>query len=215
MSNSKLGIIAAAVAVCLVSAAEATSRSLSASAGEREQHTHDHAHSHPHEHAATESARISDQPAANPWGWLGLYSILIAAASIFGGWLPGHWQLTHLRFQFVISIIGGLILGIGVLHLLPHALHELGQDEGDTVAKWMMVGMVAMFFLLRAFHVHHHEPALPVDSWPSGSVAEAAAETDAVHAHSHDSQCDHAHGHPGRLSWTGALLGLAVHTLMD
>jgi zinc and cadmium transporter len=117
-----------------------------------------------------------------------------------------------------MSIIGGLILGIGVLHLLPHALHELGQDQGDTVAKWTMFGMVTMFFLLRAFHVHHHEPDMPVNvdaASSSDSVAEGLVETHAGHVHSPHSQCDPAHGHRGRLSWTGVLLGLAVHTLMD
>lgn len=220
MSNAKLWTIAAVLAVWLFALPIGSSFLRSVSAGDREQQTHDeHGHSHIHEHAPNaQSERMLDHPSVSPWGWLGLYSLLIAAASLFGGWLPGHLQLSHLRFQLVMSVIGGLILGIGVLHLLPHALHDLGQDEGDSVAKWMMVGMVTMFFLLRAFHVHHHPPeiAASIDNESSGVFSDRRnVETRAGHDHSHNSQCDHAQAPRGRLSWAGLFFGLAVHTLMD
>jgi hypothetical protein len=60
---------------------------------------------------------------------LGLYCALIVGASLFGGWLPRRLQMSHTRMQVTISLIAGLMLSIGVFHMLPHALEELG-DEG-------------------------------------------------------------------------------------
>jgi len=218
MSNLKSPPIAVVLALLVFGVSIENSSCQSSRAGEQTHHTHDeHGHAHAHDHAHnSESEKLLDHPSGNPWGWLGLYSLLIAGASLFGGWLPGHVQLSHLRFQLVMSVIGGLILGIGVLHLLPHALHEIGQDAGDTVAKWMMVGMVMMFFLLRAFHVHHHQPEIAAHTdLSTASNACPTVEMPAGHAHSHDSQCEHTHAPRGRLGWTGIFLGLAVHTLMD
>ncbi|REJ86403.1 MAG: hypothetical protein DWQ34_27490 [Planctomycetota bacterium] len=130
-------------------------------------------------------------------------------ASLFGGWLPGRVKLTHLQFQLVMSVVGGLILGIGVLHLLPHAVHEIGSGGIDAIARWMMAGMLLMFFLLRAFHVHHHQAE------PDVTHAQESPETVADHGHAHGPHCDHSHAPQSRLSWVGIFFGLAVHTLLD
>lgn len=162
---------------------------------------------------------------------LALYSLIIAAASLFGGWLPGRFRMSHLRFQLLLSVIGGLLLGIGIFHLLVHSVHELGAAQIDLVAVWMMAGVLLMFFLLRAFHVHHHDTEFDFDPAQSATItdshqtAAAPAQNDAsdAHSHAHDSSpaehasCGHIHGdHPhSRLSWTGLLFGLSVHTLLD
>jgi zinc and cadmium transporter len=179
-------------------------------------HAHGHDHSHGHTHAAEETAtEAAAEPQANLWPLLGLYSVLIAAASLFGGWLPGHIQLSHLRFQLVLSTIGGLILGIGVFHLMVHAQYELGQ--ADLVAKWMMAGMLLMFFLLRTFHVHHHQPELEEHTAPTPAIDSSSPADDGLpqHAHADHSHCHHDHAPRSGLTWMGIFFGLAIHTLLD
>ena len=122
-----------------------------------------------------------------------IYSVAVVLASLAGGWLPLIVRLTHTRMQVSMSLCGGLMLGIGLLHMLPHAFAALGSI--DRAVLWMLVGLVAMFFLIRAFHFHQHEVAEP--------------------PHVHSVHCEHAHHPPGQLSWMGVLFGLGIHTLLD
>jgi zinc and cadmium transporter len=122
------------------------------------------------------------------------YSAAVVLASLAGGWLPLIVRLTHTRLQISMSLCGGLMLGIGLLHMLPHAFAALGSL--DRALLWMMAGLLTMFFLIRAFHFHQHEVAEP--------------------PHLHSAKCEpHAHHSPGQLSWMGVLLGLGIHTLLD
>ena len=131
-----------------------------------------------------------------PGQYLFFYCVLIIAASIFGGFLPSFFRITHLRMQLTMSLVSGLMLGVALLHMLPHACESLSVR---VVAMSMLSGILVMFFLLRVFHVHYH-----------GTNEE----------HHHD--CEHSHGHEHadantkrRLSWMGLFLGLAIHTLID
>lgn len=128
--------------------------------------------------------------------WCGiLYSAFIVAGSLLGGWLPSRVRLTHDRMQIVLSFVGGLMLGIGLLHLLPHAVAQLGQPH--LAFGSAMVGLLVMFFLIRIFQFHQHE-----------------VEDDPHHqGHTHS----HAEGHSSshRLSWIGVAVGLSLHTLID
>jgi len=140
---------------------------------------------------------------------LAIYSGLIVLASLAGGWIPLFVRLTHTRLQIAISFVAGLMLGVGLLHLLPHAWQKLRSIDG--AAGWLMGGFLAMFFIQRFFHFHHHD------------VPDEAGE--ATEEPAHDvSPSEHAHHHHGqtlaeqsarRLSWTGAALGLTLHTLID
>jgi zinc and cadmium transporter len=155
---------------------------------------------------------------------ISLYCLLIVLCSLSGGYLPTLIRMTHTRMQLAISFVGGLMLGIGLFHLLPHAVSA--DMPLDRAIWWMMVGLLVMFFLLRMFHFHHHGPV--------EELGEAAAEE--AHAHDHDHDCghdhDHAHshdhdhghshahdhGHAGEsanLNWLGVTIGLAVHTAID
>ena len=150
---------------------------------------------------------------------LAVYGLLIASSSLLGGWLPGRVRLTHLQFQQLISLVGGLLLGIGVFHLLVHSVREMGIVRVDTVAIWMMGGMAVMFFLLRAFHVHHHEPvAEPGSLAPVEQLGLPILPTETSHHHGHGN-CQHDHHDDpslkSRLSWAGLFFGLGVHTLLD
>ncbi len=143
------------------------------------------------------------QPAMVPGVLLPVYCLLIVGASLFGGWLPSLYRLTHTRMQTVVSFVGGLMLGIGVFHLLPHAAHQLNIDQ---VAMWMMGGILVMFFLIRTFHFHNHGIAEEV----KGDACDPCGH-DHVHTHSHV----HAHPQSHELTWMGILVGLSVHTLLD
>ena len=137
---------------------------------------------------------------------LTLYCICVAGASLAGGALPVWVKVTHRRMQFVMSFVGGLMLGVALLHLLPHSLHEQGSI--DRAAGWTLGGLLTMFLLIRVFHVHAHE---------HGDVSDLVDD----HQHSHDGPCEHHHEHhehqPGQhpFSWLGLALGLSLHTLID
>ena len=168
--------------------------------------SHDH-HAHDHDHNHSSEATGTSAEPQSLLKTLGVYSVMIAGASLLGGWLPSRIQFSHLSFQCLLSVVGGMLLGIGVFHLLPHAIHELGQERTDMALEWMMGGIVAMFFLLRMFHVHHHEPP---------ALAESDELEEGEPSHEGCSHEHHAH-HPGSLSlsWAGMFLGLSIHTLLD
>lgn len=172
---------------------------------------HPHPHPHPHPHKTSNNADTpAEVDAAESLAWrntlLVIYCLLIVAASLFGGWLPSLVNLTHTRMQTLISFVGGLMLGIGVFHLLPHAIHELGHGGVDRSVRWMLFGIVAMFLLIRSFHVHHHGPA-EVDHHHDH-------DHDHSHGHDHDSSAG-SHSHGSGLSWLGIAFGLSLHTLID
>lgn len=145
------------------------------------------------------------------------YCVLIVLGSLVGGHLPSLVTLDHNRMQTIISFVGGLMLGIGVFHMLPHALHEVG--DADFVALWMMGGLLVMFFLLRTFHFHQHD--LVMDDEHAGQPAQLVAEAQVLNSSSHDHDDDggsHSHGphhHAHELSWLGITVGLCLHTLID
>ena len=144
---------------------------------QRDHHHHDGpTHSHPPATAAV-SAVLPQ---------LAVYCVLIVVASFGGGWLPSLMTLTHTRMQVLISLVGGLMLGIGLLHLLPHSVSETGSV--DSAARWAMFGLLTMFFLIRTFHFHQHGVAeVPTIEFPSSLASEKQ--------HDHDCGHDHDSGH--------------------
>ena len=126
---------------------------------------------------------------------------LIAAAAFAGGSSVALASLGHRPMQVLLSLTGGVLLGVGMLHLLPHAWMQLGRNL-DATMGWVLVGFFLMFLLERAFHAHaHHTP------------------DDGCCDHAHDD--DHGqhrpvHHHGGsRWAWCGAFAGLALHSLAD
>jgi zinc and cadmium transporter len=138
----------------------------------------------------------------SPLGLLILYCLLILLASLLGGWVPLLLRLNHRRMQLLVSFVSGVMLGVAVLHLLPHAWMEraawlnrsgagLAVDHRlvGAIVWWLLVGFLAMFFAERFFCFHHHDA--PGSAEPT----------------------DHAaHGH--ELTWTGAAIGLCLHSLV-
>jgi zinc and cadmium transporter len=148
-----------------------------------------------------------NEPSLSPVVLLSAYCLFILLASLAGGWIPLFVRLTHTRLQVATSFVAGLMLGVGVLHLMPHAWQQLRSI--DRTAWWLLGGFLMMFFIQRFFHFHHHD--VPEES-PGGSADQ--------HDHEPDPQ-DHHHqqtlaGQSARhLSWGGAALGLTLHTLID
>lgn len=159
------------------------------------------------------------------WQILVIYCVAIVAASLLGGLIPMWVRLTHRRMQVALSFVSGVMLGVAVLHLLPHALleaaalepavvepvgagdaghdHDHGAGSGGMFAvMWLLlVGFVAMLLLERFFCFHHHDVA-EIDT-PEGDGTRVGC------GH------DHAPGHGGhRLAWSGAAVGMTLHTLV-
>src|SRR3954449_6361023 len=117
---------------------------------------------------------------------LAYYCALILVASIIGGMIPVWFQLTHRWMQFAVSFVAGVMLGIGVLHMLPHAITDATaaaqaapslaavsaaattQTAFAEAVRWIMIsllaGMLTMFFIERFFSFHHHD--VPDDEAP-------------------------------------------------
>ena len=150
--------------------------------------------------------------AAGPSVGLAVYLVVIAAASFAGGTTASLMALGHRRMQVLLSMTGGVMLGVALLHLLPHAYLESGGDI-DGTARWVLAGFFLMFLLERAFHGHAHHSA------EGGHAAGCAHGT---HDHEHHDHVgrrdDRPRGHgaaAGRWAWCGAFAGLALHSLVD
>ncbi|MFM7107264.1 MAG: ZIP family metal transporter [Planctomycetaceae bacterium] len=137
-------------------------------------------------------AAATDQPV--PVG-LAVCLALVAAAAFAGGSSVSFLALGHRPMQVLLSLTGGVLLGVGLLHLLPHAAHALHDVE--AAACWAAAGFFLMFLLERAFHGHSHHTA-----------------DDGGHACGHAHDHDHHHA-AGRWAWAGAFAGLALHRLAD
>ena len=150
-----------------------------------------------------------------------VYSVLIVLSSLGGGALSKAITMTHLRTQLLMSAVGGLMIGIALMHLLPEAIHTVGSP--NRVGAFTLAGLISMFLVIRLFHTHDHgavEHAAMEDAvaehadvetgfstnqtpWPDGSehaalagvagVAVAAMKRGHVEARPH---CDHEHPGP-------------------
>ena len=126
---------------------------------------------------------------------LTVYCAVVFIASLAGGWLPALLRLTHTRLQLAVSFVGGLMLGLALLGMLPHALDQGGSIRQTLVL--LLAGFLVMFFLQRFLPFHHHDVA-------EGSPLEP---------------CGHTHSLAERsarnLSWIGVALGLSLHSVFD
>lgn len=139
-------------------------------------------------------------------GWL---AILVSLPLTFvASWLGGRFHArvasSHLRVQTMLSFVGGLMLGMALLHLLPHAVVQLGSVDHAAVAA--LGGMLGIFLLMRFLHVHTH----------AGDVATVDDALTAGTQGSHDH--DHEHRPPdagSRMRWFVLLSGLGLHSVVD
>ena len=132
------------------------------------------------------------------------YLVLIAAAAFAGGSSMALLTLGHRATQVLLSFTGGVLLGVGMLHLLPHAALEFSGDV-DATMGWALAGFFVMFLLERAFHSHAHHAA---DSGCGHDHGQG-------HRHDHTPHADSHAPRQGRWAWCGALAGLTLHSLAD
>lgn len=156
----------------------------------------------------------------SPLALLVVYCLAIIAASVLGGLIPLAIKLTHTRLQVAISLTAGFMLGVAILHMIPHAMETPGVAPMGAMT-WVLVGFLFMFFIERFFSFHTHEVAELDDAGKVLTSAQDLPEHD--HA-AHDCQHEHpggAHAHgmaghtPGnKLSWTGAAIGMTLHSVI-
>jgi zinc and cadmium transporter len=134
------------------------------------------------------------------------YCIAIVIASIAGGLLPRWLRLSHRRTELIVSFVAGTMLGVAMLHMLPHALAASPPGPGAalSVFRWTIAGFLVMFLIERFFCFHHHE----------------ADEDPETHHHDHEGHhdCGHDHSHSEHqpeMTWSGAAMGLTLHTLLS
>jgi zinc and cadmium transporter len=146
-------------------------------------------------------------PLLSPAWLLFVYCLLVMLASLAGGWLLLAIHLTHTRLQMAVSFVAGLMLGIALLHFLPDASEHL--QSLDKTVNWLLGGFLAMFFVQRFFHFHHHD-------LPEGDPEDCCGHD---HPHAHQHEHDHtrtlAEQSARQLSWVGTALGLTLHSLLD
>lgn len=126
-----------------------------------------------------------------------VYCVLIAIVSWVGGWIPASIKLGHRQTQLILSFVSGVMLGVAMLHLLPHSIHLLQDDSQATTIA--LGGLIFMFLTIRMFPFHDHDPV-------------TTAPDDSHHCDHHD------HDHEIRredISWIGLGIGFSIHTLID
>jgi zinc and cadmium transporter len=147
---------------------------------------------------------------------LAVYCALVLLASLTGGWLLLAMRPTHSRLQTAVSFVAGLMLGVALLHFLPHAAQDTGSL--DETVYWVLGGFLAMFFLQRFFPHHHHDVS-------EGAPEKRLPGQEGVHHHhehdehgEHDDHASHAHTlaehSASHLSWAATTIGMSLHSLM-
>lgn len=125
-----------------------------------------------------------------------LYMAGIFSMSILGGYLPELVRMTHTRTQLVMAFVAGIILGVAIYHMLPHAVTAVeGPDALETTLFWLMLGVLATLLILYLLDFHEHDFS-------------------EEHSRQHEHEV-HASAHLKPLSWAGIVFGLGVHSLME
>lgn len=140
----------------------------------------------------------------SPLVLLTYYCLLIFGASIAGGMIPVWFRLTHRVMEVIVSFVAGVMLGVGLLHMLPHALEHTravaAANQADPAATnlttmlWVLAGLLTMFFIERFLCFHHH----------------GVEDGEVTCSHEHDN--GHSHGHD--ITWSGAAIGLTLHSVI-
>ena len=131
----------------------------------------------------------------SPTGRLVVYCILAFLMALAGGAVPVMLRLTHTRLQVAVSFVAGLMLGLALVGLLPHAIEQLGDVHRTLL--WLLGGFVVMFLLQRFLPFHHHDVIEGNPLEPCGhphSLAERSARS---------------------LNWVGVAIGLSLHSIFD
>lgn len=110
------------------------------------------------------------------------------------------------------------MLGVGMLHMLPHAV--VFTRSVEDVAWWALVGLLGMFYLLRVFHFHQHDL---IETESNHEIDPSCSHHNHNYGHGKGGtpgSTDHPLGEKGRgiggrLGWLGIMIGLSIHTIID
>lgn len=138
-----------------------------------------------------------------------IYGVLVTCSSLAGGWALLTLRLSHARLQMAVSLVAGLMLGMALLHFLPHAAHQL--PSLTQCMLWALAGFLAMFFLQRFLPFHDHDVGPVGEALPG--AAHAHEHEQLHHPHPGSGECGHAHGDPVSYSWLATAVGLSLHSL--
>jgi zinc and cadmium transporter len=143
-------------------------------------------------------------------GLLTVYCGFIFLASLAGGWLLLAMRLTHARLQVAVSFVAGLMLGMALLHFIPHATHQ--SHSVDRTVYWVLGGFLVMFFLQRFFPHHHHDVAegAPESRGPGNEGVRQVPASDNQLGIAHTLAEESA----SQLSWAATTVGMAFHSLL-
>ena len=138
---------------------------------------------------------------------LALYCLVILLISVGGGLVPSLVRLTHRRMQLALCLVSGVMLGVGMIHMLGHAAEAVVHAHGEGVSMHTVMlaavgGFLAMFLLERFFCFHHHETP---DEYGRASGNDHQGS---------DASGEEAPRTTHRLGWIGAFIGLTVHTIL-
>lgn len=135
-----------------------------------------------------------------------IYAILTFVCSLLGGIVISKLKFSHTGLQILLSFVGGLMLAVAILHLLPHSVTEL-KGNTKTASVAMLAGILITFLLLRVFQVHQHgaydDTQSQICQHPEHRQATASDDP------------NHCEVHRSRYSWIGLFIGLGIHALID
>jgi zinc and cadmium transporter len=131
-------------------------------------------------------------PLVSTSGQLAIYCLLVAGASLVGGWILLAVRLTHLRLQIASSFVAGLMLAMALLHFIPHATHLNHSVEQSML--FVLAGFLMMFLLQRFLPHHHHDVS---EEAPEYRGEPTLAQLSANH-----------------LSWLATTAGMTLHSLV-
>jgi zinc and cadmium transporter len=172
---------------------------------------------------------------------LAIYCAAVGVASLAGGAIAASLKLGHRPLQLALSFVAGTMLGVGALHLLPHAViltleakatpgaamgHGALHASLDGVMLASVLGFIVMFLVERFFHFHQHETPEHAghhdccDDGCGGHGGEANAKDAGAGAGKRHQHGGHGHGHGRKrgvseLSWVGAAIGLTLHSVLE
>jgi len=128
------------------------------------------------------------------------YTLIVAALSLIGGWVPLRSRPDHARLQIYLSLAAGALLGAALFHLLPEAAEHAHGSFGLPAA----LGVMLVFFLQRYLAPHSHEPhaSLAVESLHQHDMGATGDSIGFGHEpgdHAHHDHGYHGHVHHGHL----------------
>ncbi|MDP3937276.1 MAG: ZIP family metal transporter [Deltaproteobacteria bacterium] len=108
---------------------------------------------------------------------LGIYSLLIVAATLVGSAIPLLRNWTDAQFRLLLGFAAGVLLGAAFLHMAPQAFNLIGESTGIFI----LAGFVGLYIVEKYIAVHICE-ARGCDVHEFGALGWAAFVGLSVHA---------------------------------